>query len=97
MSDYFKLHTEIRECKVKFTLEQSMKAQRRSSTLSLTSLLDGGGWSRPRSGRINPGNDPVGSQGRSGRVRKISPDPRTVQPVASRHTEYAITAPIILR
>jgi hypothetical protein len=35
-------------------------------------------------------------QGRSGRVRKISPkpgfDPRTVQPVASRYTDYAIPA-----
>jgi hypothetical protein len=35
-----------------------------------------------------------GSQGRSGRVRKISPpsgfDPRTVQPVASRYTDWAI-------
>jgi len=37
-----------------------------------------------------------GSQGRSGRVRKISPppgfDPRTVQPVASRYTDWAIAA-----
>jgi hypothetical protein len=37
-----------------------------------------------------------GPQGRSGRVRKISPtpgfDPRTVQPVASRHTDWAIPA-----
>ena len=36
----------------------------------------------------------VGPQGRSGRVRKISPppgfDPRTVQPVASRYTDCAI-------
>jgi hypothetical protein len=35
-------------------------------------------------------------QGRSGRVLKISPppgfDPRTVQPVASRYTDYAIPA-----
>ena len=35
-----------------------------------------------------------GPQGRSGQVRKISPppgfDPRTVQPVASRYTDYAI-------
>jgi hypothetical protein len=43
MVGYFKLHTEIRECKVKFTLEQAMKAQKcRSSTLSLASVLDGG-------------------------------------------------------
>jgi hypothetical protein len=38
----------------------------------------------------------VGHQGRSGRVRKISPppgfDPRTVQLVASRYTDWAIAA-----
>ena len=38
-----------------------------------------------------------GSQGRSGRVRKMSPpapgfDPRTVQPVARRYTDWAIPA-----
>jgi hypothetical protein len=37
-----------------------------------------------------------GLQGRSGRVRKTSPppgfDPRSVQPVASRYTDWAITA-----
>jgi len=37
-----------------------------------------------------------GPRGRSGRVREISPlpefDPRTVQPVASRYTEWAIPA-----
>ena len=42
----------------------------------------------------------VGSQSRSGRVRKISPPPgfdtRTVQPVASRYTGYAIPAPLLL-
>ena len=41
-----------------------------------------------------------GPQGRSGRGRKISPppgfDPRIVQPIASRYTNYAIPAPIIL-
>ena len=39
-----------------------------------------------------------GPQGRSRRVRKISPppgfDPRTVQSVASRYTDWAIPAPI---
>ena len=38
--------------------------------------------------------------GRSGQLRKISPlpgfDPRTVQPVASRYTDYAIPAPAFL-
>ena len=79
-----------------------MKAQRGSggiAVLSLTSALDGGGWSTPRPGRFTPGKEtryPLyrrlgGPQGRSGRVRKISPtpgfDPQTVQPVASRYTD----------
>ena len=40
-----------------------------------------------------------GPQGRSGQVRKISPppefDPRTVQSVASRYTDYAIVENIL--
>jgi len=40
-----------------------------------------------------------GPQGRSGRVQKISPpsvfDPRTVQPVASRYTDWDIPAPLL--
>ena len=60
----------------------------------------------PHPGRFIPGNNPVPivwearqapSQGRSGRVLKISPppgfDPRTAQPVASPYTDYAIPAP----
>ena len=49
-----------------------------SSTLSLTSALDGGGWPTPRPGGLPPGKSryPLyrrlgGPQGRSGRVRKI--------------------------
>jgi hypothetical protein len=42
-----------------------------------------------------------GLQGRSGQVRKISPqpgfDPRTVQPVASRYTDYATRPTAITR
>jgi hypothetical protein len=34
-------------------------AYRYSSTLSLTSALDGGGWSKPRPGRFPPRKDPV--------------------------------------
>jgi len=56
-----------------------------------------------RPGRFTPGKDlvPIAqeagwAQGRSGWVRKISAppgfDPRTVQPVASRHTDWAIPA-----
>ena len=42
----------------------------------------------------------AGHQGRSGRVRKISPlpgfDPWTIQPVASRYADYAIPVPLHL-
>jgi hypothetical protein len=62
--------------------------------------LDGGGWSAQRSGRFTPGKEPVPivqegwvGQGRSVRVRKISPppglDPRTVQHLASRYADWA--------
>jgi hypothetical protein len=81
-------HTKVT---VQFTLEQAMKAQRGSrgiALLSLTSALDGGVWSTLRPGRFTPGKDPYtlygrlgGPQGRSRRVREISPapvfDPRT--------------------
>jgi len=72
--------------------------QRYSFTLSLTSALDRGGYSTPRSGRnLPPGKtlSPLyrrlgGLEGLSGRVRKISPplrfDPRTLQDVASHYT-----------
>jgi rRNA maturation protein Nop10 len=68
-----------------------------SSTLFLTSALDGGGWSKPRPDRFSPEKTryPLyrrlgGPQGRSGQVRKNSPPteihPRTVKPVATRYT-----------
>ena len=75
--------------------------QRYSSTLFLTSALEGGEGSASRPGRnLPPGKTryPLYTrlgvfQGRSGQVRKISPppgfDPRTVQPVGSRYTDYA--------
>jgi hypothetical protein len=77
------------------------------STLSLTSLLDWSWWLTSRPGRftsLHPGKETwyplyrrlVGPRGRSERVWKIWPlqgfDPRTVQPVASRLTEYAFPA-----
>ena len=73
-----------------------------SSTHSVTSALDGGGWSMPRPGRFIPRRQTqhpryirVGVlQGRPERVCKISPtplfDPRTVQSVASRYTYYTL-------
>jgi len=48
--------------KIKFNVEQATKAQRGveyTSTLSLTSALDGGGWSTPHSGRFTSGKDTV--------------------------------------
>jgi hypothetical protein len=83
----------------------AMKAQgeqRYSSTLSLNSSLDGSGLSTSSPGRITTGKQtpyPLyrrlgGLQGRSGRVQKMSHqlgfDPQTVQPVASRNTDWAI-------
>jgi hypothetical protein len=64
-----------------------------SSTLSLTSALDGVGGQRHAPAALPPGKTQYplyrklgGPQGRSGQVRKISPppgfDPRTIQPVA---------------
>jgi hypothetical protein len=75
-----------------------------SSTLSLTSALDGGGWLTPHPCRFTPGKETqypfcrrLGRhQGWSRRVRKISPSPEfvplTAQPVASRYTDYSIPA-----
>jgi hypothetical protein len=91
----------ITRIKVKLTLEQATNA------LSLTSALDVGGWSTPRPGRFTPGEKTrypsyrrlIGPQGRSGRERKIWPPPefdsRTVQPVASRYTAYALLAQLL--
>ena len=82
--------------------EGPKEEQSYSTTLSLTSALDVSGLSTPRPGRFIPGKEtqyPLyrrlgGPQGRSGRVRKIFPppglDPRTVQPVESRYTDYTI-------
>ena len=60
----------------------------------------GGSGQRHAPATLPPGNPgthcTVGAQGRSGRVRKISPppvfEPQSVQPVASRNTNCAISA-----
>ena len=63
----------------------------------------GGGWSTPLSGRFTPRKDPVLIIGEVGWTsvpvlmgQKISPplgfDSRTVQPVASRYTDWAVPA-----
>jgi hypothetical protein len=76
------------------------REQRCSSTLSLTSALDGGDYQRHAPAALPQGMTryPLyrtlgGPQGRSGRMRKTSLplgfDPRTVQPVASRYTDLS--------
>ena len=79
-----------------------------SSILSLSSAVGGGGWLTPRPGRFTPAKEtryPLyrrlgGPQGRSGRMQNISLpaglDPRTVQPVASRYTDWAIPAHLLI-
>ena len=77
-----------------------------SSTLPSTSALDGGGWSAPRPGRFTAGKDPLPIVQEAG----LAPGPvwtgaenlattgirsRTVQPVASRYTDWAIAAPFL--
>jgi hypothetical protein len=74
------------------------EVKRHSYTLSLTPALDGVGGPRHAQTALPPGMPryPLyrrlgGPQGRSGRVRKISPplgfDPRKAKPVASRYTD----------
>ena len=74
---------------------------RDSFTLSLTSALDGGGWSTPRPCRFIPGKETryplyrrlCGPQGRSGRVRKISPSPGFDPSPASSRSLYWLRYP----
>jgi hypothetical protein len=92
------------KCYPRTAHEDPEREYRHSSTLSLTSTLDGVVWLRPRPDRFTPGKEtryPLytklgGPQGRSERVQKISPppgfDPQTVQPVASRYIDWTIAA-----
>ena len=59
--DYGDRETKLKKGKVKpRTGHEGPEAEQRySCTLSLTSALDGGGWSTPRPGRFAPGNNPV--------------------------------------
>jgi hypothetical protein len=79
-----------------------------SSTLSLTSALDGIVWLMPHPSHFTPGKETRyqlcrrlgGPQGQSERVWKISPPqgftPWTVQSVASHYTHYAVPAQVKL-
>ena len=86
---------------LKFTPEQTTKA-REGVEIYLYSFFNlgarWGGWSTPRHGRFTPGKDPVPIVQEAGwspgpvwtDTENRAPtefDPRTVQPVASRHTD----------
>jgi hypothetical protein len=70
----------------------------------LNSALDRGGWSTPRPGLFTPGKDNLyqlyrklgGPKGPSGQAQKSCPpqefDPRSVQPLVSHYTDWAILA-----
>ena len=86
---------------VNFILQHATKAHRGSrgtALLLLPPALDGvvGQHHGPGKTRCPLYRWLSGSQGRSGQVRKISPepgfDPRTAHPVASRYTDWAIPA-----
>ena len=87
--------------KRKFHHEGPKGEKRHNLSPSLTSAVDGGGWSAPRPGRFTPRKDnryPLYRRlgGSHSRCIKILPppgfDPRTVQPVACRYTNWAIPA-----
>jgi hypothetical protein len=81
--------------KINFTIAQAVNAQRQSGIIalgfSLTSNLDGSGWSIPRPGRVTTEKETWysfhrrlgGPQGTYGRMRKIAPhrDPFTGTPI----------------
>ena len=83
--------------KVKVIKEQAMKAQKGSRSIVLLFNLGAryGGWSTPRPGRLTSGKEtrcPLyrrmgGPQGRSGRVRKISPPTGIRSPDRPAHSE----------
>jgi len=85
------------------TLEQSTKAQRGlrcSSTLSLTSALDRGGWSIPRPGHFTPGNRPVSVVQEAAWAPGLVWTgfvPQTVQPVTSCNTAYLLNMRLAVR
>jgi len=77
------------KAKVNITLEQAMKVQRGIRRITLFFFNLGAiwvGWSTPDPGCLTPGKDMrypfcrrlVGSQGRSGQVRKISPQSNSI-------------------
>jgi hypothetical protein len=70
-----------------------------SSTLSLTSALDGGRWSTPRPGRFTPVKEPVRIVRETGcgkSRRDWDSNPWPAQPIGSRYTDYATPVHVIV-
>ena len=96
-------------CEVRCVGGCSTLLQRYSPVLSLTSALDGGGWSMPRSGHFTPGKDPVSIVKEAGWASEPvwtgaenlaptgmrSPN-RPARSESLRYTDYAIPAHSIL-
>jgi len=89
---------------IEFNLEQTTKAQRgnRGIAPSVTSALDGGGWSTPRPGRFTPGKDPVPTVSECGwgpgpvwtGVENLAPTgTRSPDPPVSSESLYRLTYP----
>jgi len=86
------------------TYPAGTKGGKYSSTHTRRRRYKGRRWLTPRHATVSPGKTPplyrwvIGPRTRSRHVRKISPlpgfEPRLVQPVASRYTEYAVPATV---
>jgi hypothetical protein len=83
--------------------ESPEREWRYSSTLSLTSALERGGWLLPRRGRFTPWKEILYPSNRKlvgldgcGKSRPLPGfNPRTLQPVGTRYTDWAILAHIM--
>jgi hypothetical protein len=67
-----------------------------NTTLSLTSALEEVGGQHHTPTALPPRNDPVLIVKNAGRTPPPGFDPRTVQPLASRYTDWTIPAHIVL-
>ena len=81
----------ISHLKISKDLTGNRTRKKERSTHYLTSVSDGGGWSVPNPGCLSPGKEPLSiGLDRWGKSRPPPGfDPRTVQPVESRYTDYA--------
>ena len=78
--------------------EDQEREERYSSNLSLTSALDGGGWSMPRLGRFTPKNDPVTTVQKAGWApRPIWTAVENLAPIGTRSPDRPASSQSIYR